>query len=261
MRGLTGLRVLITGAAQGIGRATAERFAAEGARVALNDLDTPILHDSVAALPDVAAGPHLAVPGDVADEVGVERIFAQTLYSLGGLDVLINNAGITGRASSERIDINEFDRVLAVNLRGTVLCARAAIAHFRAAGIRGCVLNTASVHETIPKPFYLAYAASKGAIGNVTRTLALEYAEHGIRVNEVAPGAIVTPINASWTDDAERRAIVESHIPQGRAGEAAEIAAAFAFLASDDARYITGHTLTVDGGLSLYNDFRTNWAT
>ena len=261
MRGLTGLRVLITGAAQGIGRATADRFAAEGARVALNDLDTPTLHAAVAALPPVAAGAHFAVPGDVADDLAVDRIFSACIAGLGGLDVLVNNAGITGQAREDTIDMAEFDRVLAVNLRGTVLCSRAAIARFLAQRTPGCILNTASVHETIPKPFYLAYSASKGAIGNVTRTLALQYASQGIRVNEVAPGATITPINASWTGDAERRAVVEAHIPQGRACEASEIAAAFAFLASDDARTITGHTLTVDGGISLYNDFRTNWST
>ncbi len=150
---------------------------------------------------------------------------------------------------------------MAVNLRGAVLCATAAIRQFLAQGTGGVILNTASVHETIPKPGYLSYSASKGALGNVTRTLALEYADRGIRVNEVAPGAIATPINAAWTDDPARRALVDAHIPMGRAGGADEIAAAFAFLASDDARYITGATLTVDGGLTLYNDFRTNWAT
>ncbi len=261
MRGLNGLRVLVTGAAQGIGLATALRFAQEGARVALNDRDDgPTLLDALATLPPVGGGPHLLAPGDVADEAAVERLMAQAIAGLGGLDVLVNNAGFQIQAASEQLDITDFDRVLAVNLRGTVLCARAAIRHFLAhAG--GVVLNTSSAHETIPKPGYLGYSASKGAIGNVTRTLALEFAGRRIRVNAVAPGATATPMNASWSDDPAARAAIARHIPLGRSAEAEEIAACFAFLASADAAYITGQTLYVDGGLTLNADFRENWAS
>ena len=117
------------------------------------------------------------------------------------------------------------------------------------------------MHQVIPKPGFLAYAASKAALDNVTRTLALEYAAHGIRVNAVGPGAVSTPMNRSWTGDGERRAQVESHIPMGRAGTPEEMAAVFAFLASDDARYITGQTIYACGGLTLFAEFRTNWAT
>jgi glucose 1-dehydrogenase len=134
------------------------------------------------------------------------------------------------------------------------------LAHFVVRG-RGNIINCSSVHQIIPKPDYLAYSISKGGIANLTRTLALEFARRGIRVNAVGPGAVDTPLNAVWTGDPVRRAAVEAHIPLGRAATAEEIAAVFAFLASGESSYITGQTIYACGGLTLFNDFRENWAS
>jgi len=159
------------------------------------------------------------------------------------------------------LDMVSFDKVLNINMRGAFMCAREAIKHFLAMNKPGAIVNISSVHQLIPKPKYVGYSASKGAMQNLTRTLALEYAGHGIRVNAVGPGATVTPINRAWIDDPMKREMVTSHIPLGRAGSAEEMAAAVAFLCSDEAAYITGQTLYVDGGLTLFGDFRTAWSS
>jgi glucose 1-dehydrogenase len=201
------------------------------------------------------------VQGDVSSEDDVVRMVSEADERLGGLDILVNNAGIQISRPSEQLDSAEFDHVLAVDLRGAFLCAREAIKRFLAAEKRGVVLNVSSVHQIIPRPNYLSYSISKGGMGNLTRTLALEYARRGIRVNAVAPGATITPINRAWTDDPVKTEIVSSHIPLGRAGTADEMAGVCAFLASEDAAYITGQTIFVDGGLTLYGDFREPWSS
>jgi glucose 1-dehydrogenase len=180
---------------------------------------------------------------------------------MGPVDILINNAGFQIPGESHAIPTEAFDRVIATNLRGAYLCAREAIKQLLAVGKPGSIINISSVHQVIPKPRFIGYSVSKGGMQNLTRTLALEYAGRGIRVNGIGPGATVTPINRAWIDDPEKRAMVESHIPMGRAGTSEEIAAVAAFLASEEAAYITGQTLFVDGGLTLYPDFRTAWSS
>ena len=162
---------------------------------------------------------------------------------------------------SEELSSADFDRVLAVNLRGSFMCAREAIRHFLGDEKDGSIVNVSSVHQLIPKPGYLGYSTSKGGMMNLTRTLALEYAGRDIRVNGVGPGATVTPINRAWIDDPAKRAQVEEHIPMKRAGEADEMAGVTCFLASDDAGYITGQTIFVDGGLTFYPSFREPWSS
>jgi glucose 1-dehydrogenase len=268
MPGLRGKNVLITGGTSGIGQATAVRFAGHGANVAINYLTTPdeaagTEEQLVACLRKVRQHGvrDVLVQGDVSSEQDVVRMVGEASERLGGLDVLINNAGIQISRPSEQLASAEFDRVLAVDLRGAFLCAREAIRRFLADEKPGVVINVSSVHEVIPRPSYLSYSISKGGVGNMTRTLALEYARRGIRVNGVGPGATITPINRAWIDDPVKTQVVASHIPLGRAGTADEMAGVCAFLASDDAAYITGQTLFVDGGLTLYPDFRVPWSS
>ena len=252
---------LITGASSGIGKAIAIRFAQEGANVAINYYNDAAEAEGALALVDKAgAGKHFIVQADVSQEDQVKEMFAKTLDTFGSLDVLVNNAGIQQPSHSHELETKDFDRIVDVNLKGSFFCAREAIRHFltRKGGV---ILNNSSVHQNIPKPLYLSYSISKGAMENLTKTLALEYADRGIRVNAVGPGAVVTPINRAWIDNPKARAEVESHIPMGRAADPAEIAAVFAFLASDDASYITGQTIFACGGITLYSEFRTNWSS
>ncbi|MEO8132281.1 MAG: glucose 1-dehydrogenase [Bryobacteraceae bacterium] len=259
---LQGKNVLITGASSGIGRAIAIRFAREGANVAVNHYNDAAQAEITARMAQDArtGGQQMIVGADVSVEEQVQSMFADVIKMFGSLDVLVNNAGIQKPCPSHELPVADFDRVLAVNLRGSFLCAREAIRHFlpRRSGV---IVNNSSVHEIIPKPKYLSYSISKGGLENLTKTLALEYAGSGIRVNAVGPGAVVTPINKAWIDDPKARGEVESHIPMARPAEADEIAAVFAFLASDEASYITGQTLFACGGLSLYPEFRTAWAS
>jgi glucose 1-dehydrogenase len=267
MPGLKGKNVLVTGGTSGIGQATAVRFAEHGANVAINYLTTPdeaagTEEQVIACLRKVQQHGvrNVLVQGDVSSERDVVRMVGEASERLGGLDVLVNNAGIQISRPSDQLASAEFDRVLAVNLRGAFLCAREVIRRFLADEKPGALINVSSVHEAIPRPSYLSYSISKGGVGNLTRTLALEYAGRGIRVNGIAPGATITPINRAWTEDPSKTEIVSSHIPLGRAGTADEMAGVCAFLASDDAAYITGQTVFIDGGLTLYADFREPWS-
>ena len=268
MPGLRGKNVLVTGGSSGIGQAIAVRFAEYGANVAINYLSRPEegreteeqVHACVGRVQQTGVRDVL-VGGDVSDEADVVRMMGEAADALGGVDILVNNAGIQISRPSEELASADFDRVLAVNLRGSFLCAREAIRHFLGESKTGSIVNVSSVHQVIPKPGYLGYSTSKGGMQNLTRTLALEYAGRGIRVNGIGPGATVTPINRAWIDDPVKRAQVEEHIPMRRAGEADEMAGVACFLASDLAAYITGQTVFVDGGLTLYPSFLTPWSS
>jgi glucose 1-dehydrogenase len=272
MKGLEGKSALVTGGSSGIGQAIAIRLGQEGVNVAVNYVGPP---EGAQATKDAieqglercmkevrdAGARAVLVEADVSRDDDVERMFKEVAQELGTVEFLVNNAGIQISQESETLDSGAFDRVLGVNLRGSFLCAQQAIRQLLAEDRPGAIVNVSSVHQVIPKPKFLGYSVSKGGMQNLTRTLALEYAAQGIRVNAVGPGATVTPINRAWVDDPEKRAMVESHIPMMRPGTAEEMGAATAFLLSDESAYITGQTLFVDGGLTLYNDFRGTWSS
>ena len=268
MKGISGKNVLVTGATSGIGQSIAVRFASEGANVAINYRKSPedaeqtekLIYEACTQARCGCGGREMLVQADVSKEDDIVEMFAEVKQEFGGLDILINNAGIQIPGAAHEIEFKEFEKVIDVNLKGAYLCAREAIKLFLSQGNGGNIINVSSVHQIIPRPEYISYSISKGGMQNLTTTLALEYARRGIRVNAIAPGATVTPINDAWTDDPEKKANVESHIPMGRVVTSDEMAAATAFLCSDEAAYITGQTLYIDGGLTLYADFLEPWS-
>jgi glucose 1-dehydrogenase len=268
MTRLKGKNVLITGASSGIGKAIAVRFAEEGASVAINFRSGPEdaeatrveVHEACLAVRNSGCR-DLIVQADISKEEQIGEMFRRVIEEFGSIDILVNNAGIQNPSPSHEIEADDFDRVLNVNLRGAFLCSREAIRHFLSRAGGGVILNNSSVHEIIPKPKYLPYSISKGGMENLTKSLALEYAGQGIRVNAVGPGAVVTPINKAWIDNPKARGEVESHIPMGHAAAADEIASVFAFLASEEASYVTGQTIFACGGLTLYPEFRVAWSS
>ena len=272
MEGLAGKVALVTGGSSGIGQSIAVRLAQEGMNVAINYVGAPTgaeeTRDQIEAGVTIcmkqmaeAGGRPTLVQADVSREDEVEQMFSRVLDEYDRFDVLVNNAGIQVGEDTERLAVADFDKVLAVNLRGAFLCSQQALRYWVEHDQPGSIVNVSSVHQLIPKPRFVGYSVSKGGMQNLTRSLALEYAARGIRVNGIGPGATVTPINRSWIDDPVKRRAVESHIPMRRAGDSSEMAAATAWLCSDEAAYITGQTLFIDGGLTLYPSFETTWSS
>jgi NAD(P)-dependent dehydrogenase (short-subunit alcohol dehydrogenase family) len=243
---LAGRVVLVTGAGSGIGEATARRFAAEGAVVVVNDVDGDRARGVATAI-EKEGGKASAVPANVTRRDEVERVVAGIVAEHGRLDVLINNAGINRDAMSHKMTEEQWDQVLTVNLKGTFLCAQAALPRMRERGW-GRVVNTSSI-GSLGNIGQANYAASKAGVIGLTKTLALEYAKYGVTVNCVAPGAVMTPMLAGVPDQIREK--ITAGIPVGRIAEPREIAAVHAFLASDEATFITGQVIFVDGGMSV----------
>jgi glucose 1-dehydrogenase len=249
---LAGTVAIITGAARGIGLACAERFIAEGAKVVLADIDER--GDAAAKKLGNAAR---FVRCDVGNAKDAENLIAATEKAFGGVDVLVNNAGIVHGAEFLELAEADFDRVLRVNLKGAFLVAQRAarkmVEQVKAGRKPGAIVNMASINATVAIANQLPYSVSKGGLLQLTRAMALALAPHGIRVNAIGPGSIMTDILASVATDAEAKRRILSRTPLGRIGEPAEVASVAAFLASDEASYITGEIIYVDGGRLALN--------
>jgi len=264
-RQLHGQAALVTGGTTGIGRACAEALAAAGADVCVNYHDHPDRAREVAATLAERFGVRArAVAGDVSCEADVEGMFATTVDALGRLDILVSNAGIQADSAFTDMSLQQWQRVIEVNLTGAFLCARAAVRQFlrqqprpERSRARGKIVFTSSVHQIIPWSGHANYAASKGGLELLMKTIAQELAPQKIRINAVAPGAIKTDINRTAWETAAAQQELCRLIPYGRVGETADIGPAVAWLVSDAADYISGTTLVIDGGMLLYPGFRT----
>jgi len=258
---LTGQVAIVTGASSGLGRASAIAFAKAGAKVAVNYNSSADKARAVVEEIEQAGGEAFACEADTSDEAAVLKLFDETVARFGGVDIVFANAGMQKDAPYAELSLEDWKRVIDVNLTGQFLVSREAVRRFRGQGDRGVsraagkILFMSSVHEVIPWAGHANYAASKGGSGMLMRTLAQEVAGDRIRVNGIAPGAIATEINADATADQDK--LLEL-IPYARIGDPDDVARAALFLASDAADYIVGSTLTIDGGMSLYPGFRDN---
>jgi glucose 1-dehydrogenase len=247
---LAGKVAIVTGASSGIGYAIAQLFAQHGAAVAINYVAHADEAHQLAREIEGAGGRAIAVKGDVSDGRAVESLVARTVETFGRLDILVNNAGIEQSVPLLETDEENWDRTLAVDLKGPFLCLQAAARRMKEDG--GSIVNISSIHEDTPFPEHTPYVAAKGGLRMLMRNASLELAQYGIRVNNVAPGAIATPINAETLSDPEKVKELQRIVPMQRLGEPAEVAEVVLFLASDRASYVTGSTYYVDGGYVRY---------
>jgi glucose 1-dehydrogenase len=244
---LEGRVAIVTGAATGIGRGIATRLAADGARVAINYRGS---QDEAQAL-DEHLPDSIAVQADISKPDEVQAMVERVERALGPPAILVNNAGLERNQPLLELELDNWHATIGVNLTGAFLCLQAC-ARVMARNGGGSIVNISSIHEDVPFPGYAAYCAAKGGLRMLMRDAAAELAEHGIRVNNVAPGAIVTPINEATLEDPQKVATLQRIIPLGRMGQPTEVADVVVFLASDAAAYVTGSTYYVDGGLTWH---------
>ncbi|MEO8044103.1 MAG: SDR family oxidoreductase [Spartobacteria bacterium] len=261
-RPLLNQKALVTGGSSGIGEGCAIALGAAGAAVAVNYHSGAEEADRVVSVIKAAGGEAFAIQADVSKEEDVQAMFAEAIKRFGTLDILINNAGQQQDAAFHEMTLKQWERVISVNLTGQFLCAREAVREFLRRGVvpavsraAGKIICMSSVHEVIPWAGHVNYAASKGGIMQLMKSMAQELAPKKIRVNSIAPGAIRTPINRDAWETPEARDNLLKLIPDGRIGEPDDIARAAVWLASDQSDYITGATIFVDGGMTLYPGF------
>ena len=241
---------IVTGAAHGIGYAVAKRFVMDGAKVAIADIDDEA---GQAAAEDLSQhGEVISIHCNVAERLDVRNLIAGTINAFDDIDVLVNNAGVVHACEFLDLEEEDLDRVLSVNLKGTFLCSQAAarymVEKIASGGDPGNIINISSVNAALAIPNQVPYCVSKGGVQQLTRSTALALAPHGIRVNAIGPGSIMTNMLSAVNEDEAARNLLLSRTPLGRIGEPSEIAGIAAFLASPDASYITGETIFADGG-------------
>ncbi|MBM3218019.1 MAG: SDR family oxidoreductase [Candidatus Rokubacteria bacterium] len=258
---LTGQRALVTGANSGIGEGVAKCLGAAGAKVVVNYVTATDAAEAVVKEIVTNGGQAIAIKADVSKEAEVEAMFQQMFKEWGGIDILVNNAGLQRDAAFTEMTLEQWNFVLAVNLTGNFLCARAAARQMIKQGVTkiskaaGKIICMSSVHELIPWSGHVNYASSKGGMRMFMQSLAQELAPFKIRVNSIGPGAIATPINRPAWETPEALASLCKLIPYGRVGVPDDIGKVTVFLASDDADYIQGQTIMVDGGMTLFPEF------
>ncbi len=259
---LRGQKALVTGANSGIGKSVAVYLAQEGADVVINFIGDKLAAHEVMETIRSNGGKAISIQADVSSEAQVQAMFAQMFDNFGTIDILVNNAGLQQDAPFHKMTLAQWQKVIDVNLTGQFLCAREAIREFKRRGVvpeisnaAGKIIGISSVHEVIPWAGHVNYAASKGGVKMMNKSIAQEVAPYRIRVNSVAPGAIRTPINRSAWETPEVYNKLMNLVPYKRIGEPEDIARTVTWLASDDADYITGVSLFVDGGMTLYPGF------
>jgi glucose 1-dehydrogenase len=240
---------IITGSASGIGQGIALRFASEGAAVVVDYVGKPGTADQTLNLIKQAGGRAIAVESDISNPAQVQALIDTTVKTFGKLDIFVNNAGIEFKHPFTEFPVEQFQKIIAVNLIGPFLCCQAAAKQMIKQGGGGRLINISSIHEDIPMPTNAPYCATKGGLRMLTRTIAVELAPHQITVNNIGPGAIYTPIDADVEANPELEKALMAEIPLGRWGKPQDVAAVAAFLASDEGAYCTGATFFVDGGM------------
>jgi glucose 1-dehydrogenase len=260
---LKGQKALVTGASSGIGAAIANGLAAAGAEVAINYPTKPDATNRLIDAIESAGGRAIGIKADVSKEDQVKAMFKEAIDSLGTIDILVNNAGVQRDAPVHKMSLQDWEFVLGINLTGQFLCSREAINEFLQREVprecscaAGKIICISSVHDRIPWAGHANYSASKGGVTLLMMTMAQELSQHKIRVNSISPGAIKTPINRSAWETPEKEGELVELIPYGRIGKVEDIANAAVWLASDASDYVTGTTIYVDGGMTLYPGFR-----